>query len=147
MQAVERYGDEVGYVFTSGELTYNRLKQTSDLLARGLLRLGVTKGDKVAIWMAGYAEWAFVYFALARIGAIMVPVNTRYRPEEIKYVLNKSKASLLVFKEEPNKDFLGLLKQLFPGWRVCRQFAQRNTALSARADCSFGSANRWLSRL
>ena len=114
-KAVERYGDEVGYIFTSGELTYNRLKQTSDLVARGLLSLGVTKGDKVAIWMAGYAEWAFVYFALARIGAIMVPVNTRYRPEEIKYVLNKSKASLLVFKEEANKDFVGLLKQLFPG--------------------------------
>ena len=113
--AVERYGDEVAYVFANGELTYNRLKQTSDLLARGFLGLGVTKGDKVAIWMAGYAEWAFVYFALARIGAIMVPVNTRYRPEEIKYVLNKSKASRLVFKEESTKDFLGLLKQLFPG--------------------------------
>jgi fatty-acyl-CoA synthase len=65
--------------------------------------------------MAGYAEWAFVYFALARNGAIMVPVNTRYRPDEIKYALNRSKASLLVFKEEPNKDFVGLLKQLFPG--------------------------------
>jgi len=114
-EAVERYGDEVGYIFTSGEVTYNRLKQTSDLLARGLLRLGVTKGDKVAIWMAGHAEWAIVYFALARIGAIMVPVNTRYRPDEIKYVLNKSKASLLVFKEEANKDYLGLLKQLFLG--------------------------------
>jgi len=111
--AVERYGAQVGYVFASGELTYNRLKQTADLLARGFLRLGVKKGDKVAIWMAGYAEWAFAYFALARIGAIMVPVNTRYRPDEIKYVLNKSKASLLVFKEEPNKDFLSLLKELF----------------------------------
>jgi len=111
--AVERYGDQVAYVFASGELTYNCLKQTADLLARGFLRLGVKKGDKVAIWMAGYAEWAFVYFALARIGAIMVPVNTRYRPDEIKYVLNKSKASLLVFKEEPNKDFLSLLKELF----------------------------------
>ena len=114
-KAVERYGDEVGYVFTSGELTYSRLKQASDLVARGLLSLGVTKGDRVAIWMAGYAEWAFVYFALSRIGAIMVPVNTRYRSDEIKYVLNKSKTSLLVFKEEPNKDFVGLLKQLFPG--------------------------------
>ena len=76
---------------------------------------GRDEGDKVAIWMAGHAEWAFVYFALARIGAIMVPVNTRYRPDEIKYVLNKSKASLLVFKEEANKDYLGLLKQLFSG--------------------------------
>ncbi len=64
--------------------------------------------------MAGYAEWAYVYFALARIGAVMVAVNTRYRPEEVEYVLNKSKASLLVFKEEANKDFLSLLRELCP---------------------------------
>jgi acyl-CoA synthetase (AMP-forming)/AMP-acid ligase II len=114
-EAVEQCGDKISHVFDNGEVTYNHLKQTSDLLARGFLGLGVSKGDRVAIWMAGYAEWAFVYFALARIGAIMVPVNTRYRPDEIKYVLNKSKASLLVFKEEANKDYLGLLKQLFSG--------------------------------
>jgi len=112
-KAVERYGDEVAYVFANEELTYSHLKKTSDLLARGFLGLGVKKGDPVAIWMAGYAEWAFVYFALARIGSIMVPVNTRYRPDEIKYVLNKSKAAWLVFKEESNKDFCGLLAQLF----------------------------------
>ena len=114
-KAVERYGDQIGYVFENGEVSYSNLKQTADLVARGFLSLGIKKGDRVAIWMAGYAEWAFVYFALARIGAIMVAVNTRYRPDEIKYVLNRSKASLLVFKEEPNKNFVGLLKQLFPG--------------------------------
>src|SRR2546422_2380752 len=111
--APERYGREsIGYVFHNGEISYNQLKENSDLLARGFLSLGVGKGDKVAIWMAGYAEWAFVYFALARIGAIMVPVNTRYRPEEIEYVLNKSKAAVLVFKEEKNKDYLSLLREL-----------------------------------
>jgi fatty-acyl-CoA synthase len=50
-----------------------------------------------------------------RIGAIIVPVNTRYRPKEIEYVLSKSKASLLIFKEEPNKNYLGLLKEICPG--------------------------------
>src|SRR5262249_7918310 len=48
------------------------------------------------------------------IGAIMVPVNTRYRPEEVEYVLNKSKASILILKEEPNKDYLNLLNELVP---------------------------------
>ncbi|MGH7930769.1 MAG: AMP-binding protein, partial [Candidatus Binatia bacterium] len=70
---------------------------------------------KVAIWMAGHAEWAYVYFALTRIGAVMVAVNTRYRPEEIAYVLNKSRASLLIFKDEPNKNYLALLQELAPG--------------------------------
>ncbi len=114
-EASERYGDKVTTVFHNGEVTYNQLKRTSDLVARGFLSLGIGKGDKVAIWMAGYAEWAYAYFALARLGAIIVPVNTRYRPEEVEYVLNKSKASILLLKHEPNKDYLSLLKELCPG--------------------------------
>ncbi len=113
--AVGRYGDSISHVFYNGTVTYNQLKNNADLLARGFLALGIGKGDKVAIWMAGYAEWAYLYFALARIGAMMAPVNTRYRPEEIEYVLNKSKASVLVFRQEANKNFLGLLQQLSPG--------------------------------
>ena len=112
--AARKYGDKVATVFHDGAVTYNGLKHTSDLIARGFLKLGVGKGDKVAVWMAGYSEWAFVYFALMRIGAVIVPVNTRYRPEEIAYVLNKSRASLLVFKEEPNKGYLLLLRELCP---------------------------------
>ena len=111
-EAAQRYGEKIATVFHNGEVTYNQLKQTSDLVARGFLNLGIGKGDKVAIWMAGYAEWAYAYFALARLGAIMVPVNTRYRPEEVEYVLNKSTAALLVFKEEKNKDYLSLLREL-----------------------------------
>jgi acyl-CoA synthetase (AMP-forming)/AMP-acid ligase II len=102
-------------VFQNGEVTYSQLKRTADLIARGFLSLGIGKGDKVAIWMAGYAEWAYAYFALARIGAIMVPVNTRYRPEEVEYVLNKSESSILILKEEPNKGYLSLLSELVPG--------------------------------
>jgi len=113
--AVEKYGDRVATIFHGGAVTYRQLQQTADQLARGFLSLGVAKGDKVAIWMAGYAEWAYVYFALTRIGAVMVAVNTRYRPEEIEYVLNKSRASLLICKDEPNKNYLALLQELAPG--------------------------------
>ncbi len=113
--AARKYGDKVATEFHNGAITYNQLKKISDLIACGFLKLGIGKSDKVAIWMAGYSEWALVYFALMRIGAIIVPVNTRYRPEEIEYVLNKSRASLLVLKEEPNKDYLGLLRELCPG--------------------------------
>jgi acyl-CoA synthetase (AMP-forming)/AMP-acid ligase II len=113
-EATGRYGDKTAFIFHNAIVTYNDLKQTSALVARGFLSLGIGKGDKVAIWMAGYAEWAYAYFALARIGAVMVPVNTRYRPKEIEYVLNKSKASILILKEEKpqNKNYLTLLKEL-----------------------------------
>ena len=113
-EAAARYGDRIGWVFYNGEVSYNHVKESADLIARGFLSLGIGKGDKVAIWMAGYAEWAYVYFALARIGAVMVPVNTRYRPEEIRYVLNKSKASLLILKEDAHKDYVRLLKEVSP---------------------------------
>jgi fatty-acyl-CoA synthase len=113
--AARKYGDKVATEFHNGAITYNQLKQTSNLIACGFLKLGIGKGDKVAIWMAGYSEWALVYFALMRLGAIIVPVNTRYRPDEVAYVLNKSRASLLVLKEEPNKDYLSLLRELCPG--------------------------------
>ena len=114
-EAAQRYGDKTAMIFHTGDVAHRQLKETSDIIARGFLRSGIGKGDKVAIWMAGYAEWAYVYFALTRLGAIIVPVNTRYRPEEIEYVLNKSKASLLILKEERNKNYLGLLKELCPG--------------------------------
>lgn len=114
-EAAARYGNRIGWVFDNGEVSYNRLKESADALARGFLSLAIGNGDKVAIWMAGYAEWAYLYFALARIGAIMVPVNTRYRPEEIQYVLNKSRASLLVVKEDSHKDYVRLLQELSPG--------------------------------
>jgi fatty-acyl-CoA synthase len=114
-EAAAKYSDRVATVFHDRAVTYNELQHASDLIARGFLKLGIGKGDKVAVWMAGYSEWAMVYFALMRLGAVIVPVNTRYRPEEIEYVLNKSRASLLVLREEPNKDFLALLRELCPG--------------------------------
>jgi acyl-CoA synthetase (AMP-forming)/AMP-acid ligase II len=112
--AAEKYGDRVAFFFDAGPVTYRELQQSANRLARGFLSIGIRKGDKVAIWMAGYAEWAYVYFALTRIGAVMVPVNTRYRPEEVAYVLNKSRAALLIFKDEPNKNYLALLQELAP---------------------------------
>lgn len=116
-EAAHLYGEKVAMVFQNGAVTFSQLQKTSDLVARGFLSLGVRKGEKVAVWMAGYAEWAYVYFALVRIGAIMVPINTRYRPEEVEYVLNRARVSLLVFKEEhpQKKDYLALLDKLCPG--------------------------------
>lgn len=115
-EASGRYGQREALVFENGAVSFRRLQETSDLVARGFLSLGVRRGDMVAIWMAGYAEWAHVYYGLARIGAVMVPVNTRYKPGELEYVLKKSRASLLVFKEEgrQRKDYLAVLQELLP---------------------------------
>lgn len=115
-EAAARWGNREAMVFENGSLTYRQLEESSAAMARGFLSLGIGRGDVVTIWMAGYAEWPPVYYGLARIGAVMVPVNTRYKPHELEYVLNKSKAHLLIFKDEkpPKKDYRALLLELCP---------------------------------
>ena len=62
----------------------------------GLLGLGVEKGDRVGIWSPNCAEWVFVQYATAKIGAILVNINPAYRSHELQYVLNQSGRPLLV---------------------------------------------------
>jgi fatty-acyl-CoA synthase len=115
-EAAERFGSREAMIFETGTATYRQLHEISGKVARGLLALGIRKGDRVAIWMAGYVEWSYIYYAIARIGAIMVPVNTRYKPFEIEHVLNKSKAHLLIFNDEKtrSKNYASILNELIP---------------------------------
>jgi len=79
--------------------TYTEFAGEVDRVARGLMRIGVAKGDRVGIWSPNYAEWVLVQYATARIGAILVTVNPAYRSSELEYVLNQSQASVLVAVE------------------------------------------------
>ncbi|MCE2511864.1 MAG: AMP-binding protein [Acidimicrobiia bacterium] len=79
--------------------TYAEFSQAVDLVARGLMGIGVAKGDRVGIWSPNYAEWVLVQYATARIGAILVTINPAYRSSELEYVLNQSGTSVLVAVE------------------------------------------------
>jgi len=76
-------------------LTYEELSERVDRLARGLLDLGVGVGDKVGLWMPNVPEWVIAYFAIARVGAVVVPMNTRYKTHEVEYILDDSEATTL----------------------------------------------------
>ena len=79
--------------------TYAEFSEAVDLVARGLMGIGVAKGDRVGIWSPNYAEWVLVQYATARIGAILVTINPAYRSSELEYVLNQSEASVVVAVE------------------------------------------------
>ncbi|GAB3709581.1 AMP-binding protein [Nocardiopsis oceani] len=82
---------------TSGlRLTYRDFGAEVDRVALGLLDLGVAKGDRVGIWAPNRAEWVFVQYATARIGAVLVNINPAYRTHELEYVLNQAGISVLV---------------------------------------------------
>ena len=75
---------------TERRWTYDQLLAEVDTVALGLLDLGVAKGDRVGIWAPNCAEWVFVQYATARIGAILVNVNPAYRSHELAFVVGQS---------------------------------------------------------
>jgi fatty-acyl-CoA synthase len=76
--------------------TFSALNEEARLIARGLTALGVRPGDRVAVWATNVPEWVILQFALAKIGAILVTVNTALRAHEIEYLLGQSETSTLV---------------------------------------------------
>jgi fatty-acyl-CoA synthase len=76
--------------------TYAELDAEIDVVAGGLMSLGVRRGDRVGIWSPNCAEWTIVQYATAKIGAILVNVNPAYRTHELAYVLNQSGVRTLV---------------------------------------------------
>ncbi|MFI0449026.1 AMP-binding protein [Actinomadura sp. 6N118] len=81
---------------TARRWTYAQLAETVDAVALGLLDLGVGKGDRVGIWAPNCAEWVFVQYATAKLGAILVNINPAYRVHELEFVLNQAGIRTLV---------------------------------------------------
>ncbi len=87
-----------------------------DRLAAGLLRLGVGRGDHVAVWLPNGRDWILAFCATARIGAVIVPVNTRYKLDEVRYVLEQSDAKALVMLPRLwRTDAYAMLLEIAPG--------------------------------
>lgn len=77
-------------------LSFAELEAESRTVARGLLAIGVARGDRVAVWATNLPEWIVLMFALGRIGAVLVTVNTALRAGEIDYLLRQSESSVIV---------------------------------------------------
>ena len=76
-------------------LSFHELETEARLIACGLLGIGVRRGDRVAVWATNVPEWVILQFALAKIGAILVTVNTSLRAREVEYLLRQSETSTL----------------------------------------------------
>jgi HIP---CoA ligase len=90
---------------------YAELAEEVTRLANALLGLGVRRGDSVALWLPNYLEWVTSNLAIMEVGAVCVPVNTRLKADEVRYVLAQSEAIVLItttgFK---TNDFAGILR-------------------------------------
>ena len=86
-------------VFRNNRYTYHQFNTHVNQLAHGLLDLGIHKGDKVAILFMNSIEFVECYFALMKIGAVMVPLNFRLAEPELDYQINHSDAKGLIFSD------------------------------------------------
>jgi len=96
-------------------LTYAGLLDAARRAAAGLRRLGIHRGDHVAICMENSAEWVAVFYGCALIGAVVVPVNTRFKEAELRYCLAQSDARALIVSDRFLKiDFIAMLRAICP---------------------------------
>jgi fatty-acyl-CoA synthase len=97
-RTAQRFGEREALVACAQgiRMTYAELDAAVDRVARGLLAMGIERGDRVGIWAPNCAEWVLVQYATAKVGAILVNVNPAYRTHELAYVLDQSGTRLLV---------------------------------------------------
>ncbi len=123
---------KLAVVTPSRSLTWKELDDEATRLSCVLLALGVGPGDKVGILMPNCCEWVAWAHGAAGIGAVVVPVNTRFRTDELAYQLKASDTRVLVMHGAIGDiDFLGMLRVLVPEIAVAAPNGMRSAALPA----------------
>ncbi|WP_432239994.1 AMP-binding protein [Herbaspirillum robiniae] len=110
---VAERGDAVAFIDGEREISYREFERMATRTAAWLHKEGVRPGDRVAVWLVNRMEWLAMYFGLAKLGAAMMTVNTRYRSHELAYILERSEASMLVLQLNFRKiDFPAVLRDV-----------------------------------
>jgi fatty-acyl-CoA synthase len=117
-----RYPDKEAVVYKERNLryTYAEFQQLCNQAAKGFLSLGIQKGEHVAIWASNVPEWVTAQFATAKIGAVLVTVNTSYRVHELEYLLRQSDSTTLILMESfRDASYLEMIREICPELDHC----------------------------
>jgi HIP---CoA ligase len=109
-EAAGTFGDDAAIVDGASQVTFSELATRAEDAARALIGTGVQPGDRVALWAPNSVQWIIASFGVYAAGAVLVPLNTRYKGEEAGHVLRTSQASVLLTVDDfLGADFLGML--------------------------------------
>src|SRR4051794_26922200 len=89
-QSAEKFGKKKFLYCGGNEISFEEINRISNKVGNLFLELGVKKGDKVALYLPNSVEFIYCWFGLAKIGAVMVPINTFFKSVETTYVINNS---------------------------------------------------------
>src|SRR5262249_44344831 len=115
--------------------------------ARGLVALGIKRGEHVAIWATNVSQWVILQFATARIGAVLVTINPAYRPFELDYVLRQSDAvALFLVDRFKSSDYFAMLAEFCPelaaaspGALACERFPKLRSVVAIKGATPAGA--------
>ena len=111
--AARRFPAREGLVFEDRRYTFAEVAHEVDRAAKALIALGVQRGDHVSLWLNNCDDWIFIMLALAKIGAPLVPINTRFRTHDLEYVLRQSDSTVLITHDASGPiDYLGMVREV-----------------------------------
>ena len=123
-EQVKRLPDNEFIVYPDRNLrwTYSEFNKRVDDLAKGLLATGIGKGDNVGIWATNVPDWTTFMFATAKIGAVLVTINTQYRSFELEYVVKQADLkALALIGNFRDHDYLQTINELIPELKTCQR--------------------------
>jgi long-chain acyl-CoA synthetase len=98
-ESAQRFPEKIALVFQGQKISYRELDGLANSFANALAKLGVKKGDRVALYMTNRPEYVISVYGIARLGAVFTPMNPTYKEGEIEHQLNDAEASVLVVQE------------------------------------------------
>jgi long-chain acyl-CoA synthetase len=108
----EKYSEKVALIFGAKRITYKELVSISKKFSSSLYNLGIREKDKVALWLFNCPEFIYSFFAVLRLGAVVVPVNSMFKREEAKFIIEDSKAKILICSIDKIEDAQNILTRL-----------------------------------
>ncbi|HZH71056.1 MAG TPA: AMP-binding protein [Mariniphaga sp.] len=118
--------------------TYKEFNERVDALAKGMLYIGVRPGDKVGIWARNVPDWTTVMFAAAKIGAILVTINTNYKLSELEYILKDADINTLFLVEGyRDSNYINMIFDLVPELREQERGALKSKTFPELKNVAF----------
>ena len=107
-----RLPDREGLVFGASRYAFREVAARIDEAARRLIAAGVGHGEHVALWLNNSDDWIFIAFAVQKVGAVLVPINTRFRSRDLSYVLAQSDSAFLITHDRSGPvDYAGMVRE------------------------------------
>ncbi len=131
-ETTSRYPDKEAVVYRERNLryTFRQFQQVCNQVAKGFMSLGIQAGEHIAIWATNVPEWVTAQFATAKMGGVLVTVNTSYRLHELEYLLRQSEATtLLLIDSYRDADYLGMIREICPELETCEPGQLRSARL------------------